>query len=325
VLTNAAITKVVNIDDGYPLPQDGGIWQWVGGWRVDKHVVVVNGDPAAVVSPKHRVDSDDEGWSYAEEYTHFATNPTELCWDHPNVKGTSVLRPYRRRKWTRKRALLSYPYASEPSKHFLRLMAENERNAIIASKLGDQLVDTKTKLTQAEENYITTKETLSSERDSLKQELTAREDEIHRMLQAGFAPDSGAGSAQPTQMNRLDQISKEGMTKVKGLVTTVVSTGSTAISSAAQSLRKPPDDRTVTTEEDSSSDNSEGQQRFDWRKLGRGAFLDHIKKTQQTASLVRQGISRRTNRESPRASEEEVALSSSSTEEQASVKSPNSL
>eukprot|EP00429_Kryptoperidinium_foliaceum_P040692 CAMPEP_0176180144 /NCGR_PEP_ID=MMETSP0120_2-20121206/92309_1 /TAXON_ID=160619 /ORGANISM="Kryptoperidinium foliaceum, Strain CCMP 1326" /LENGTH=470 /DNA_ID=CAMNT_0017518351 /DNA_START=148 /DNA_END=1557 /DNA_ORIENTATION=+ len=37
VLTNIQVTQILNIDKGYPLPQDGGDWKWIGGWRIDKH------------------------------------------------------------------------------------------------------------------------------------------------------------------------------------------------------------------------------------------------------------------------------------------------
>ena len=95
-----------------------------------------------------RVDCDDEGWSYAMEPTHFLLNPEETVFDNPG--SNAVIRPVRRRKWTRQRALVEYPHASESTKCFLRLMSQNLFATMMANKVSEQLVQTKCALTEAE-------------------------------------------------------------------------------------------------------------------------------------------------------------------------------
>lgn len=314
VLTDSEITKVINIDDGFPLPENGGLWQWVGGWRVDKRVSV--GSAVVMASPKHKIDCDDDGWSYSESHTNFVINPTELCWDNPKFQGRTVLRPWRRRKWTRQRALLSYPYASERSKHYLRLLAENERNTIITFKLSDQLVDTKTKLTETEEEFLTTKDKLSRELESLRGQLQIREGEMYRMIEVGLAElasrSDDKGLKLSNQSTLVDQLGKEGVEKVMNLLSTVVSTSTTAISSAAhtatQSLRKPDEkpeggeDGNPQTEEIGDTDTkqtaAESKQSFDWKMIasGGGALIEKIKAS-PAGTAVLQGIARHTGKE----------------------------
>jgi hypothetical protein len=175
VLSNAALTQVLNIETGFPLPKDGATWQWIGGWRVDKRVKVGDHsdadhsqagvptqDSSAIGSTtRHKVDCDDDGWSYAREAQHFILNPTELAWDHPGSStenGSLPERRIRRRKWTRQRLLVDYPYASERTQNYLKLLAENARLSVTSSKISDQLVETKMTLTETEEELMRIKE-----------------------------------------------------------------------------------------------------------------------------------------------------------------------
>lgn len=180
VLTNQAITKLYDLKKGYPLPENGGTWQWVGGWRVQKRINLSH-DFSDHESSRNinqpRVDCDDEGWSYAVEATHFLLNPTETCWDHPGKvdnKPGHVLRPVRRRKWTRQRALVDYPYASESTRHFLALMAQFKSATLAANKISEQLVETKVSLTEAEASVMHCKDELTGRVRSLKQMLESK-------------------------------------------------------------------------------------------------------------------------------------------------------
>jgi hypothetical protein len=153
VLTNQSMTKLYNLQKGYPLPDNGGTWQWVGGWRVEKRISL-NQDISASDQTNGRrvVDCDEEGWSYAMEASHFVLgDPSEFCWDHPGTgEDGNVIRPVRRRKWTRQRALVEYPHASEQTKCFLRLMAQHTYATLGANKVSEQLIDTKVALTTFE-------------------------------------------------------------------------------------------------------------------------------------------------------------------------------
>ena len=245
VLTDDACTKIINLDKGFPLPENGGYWAWIGGWRVDKHIVVTNNTS----TPKSKVDCDNNGWSYAENQRDFIDNPAELCWDSCRIDGKFCSRPWRRRKWTRQRALISYPQASERSTHYLRLLAENERNAVVAAKLSDQLVTTKTRLTETEERLFTVTDSMQHEIDSLKAKLEVREKELFRLIEVGLvntkssSPPSAAATAAALEAKEslMDKLGKEGVDKVKFFVSSVED----VISNATQSLRKP-DEKTPT-------------------------------------------------------------------------------
>lgn len=175
VLTDDDITKVIKIDDGYPLPVDGATWQWIGGWKVNTRVLAKN--PSQM---RKKIDCDEDGWSYTENPMHFVTSPTEFCWDHP---GNELhCRIFRRREWTRRRALVDYPYASERTKHYLALLAENSCLSMSSSKLSDQLVETKMQLTKSEESHIETQEKTLF----LTEKLMSRENELSRAMELSF-------------------------------------------------------------------------------------------------------------------------------------------
>ena len=133
VLTNLEGTTIFNIDKGYPLPEDGSIWTWVGPWKVEKNN-----------------DTDEKGWAYS--------NGIEIMSDlsyHGELrlpeKGTANITK-RRRKWIRLRTLIDYPHASNMTREYLKLIAEKSRLDVNVGKLSRQLVDTKMSLTTLEED-----------------------------------------------------------------------------------------------------------------------------------------------------------------------------
>jgi hypothetical protein len=212
VLSNAALTQVLNIETGFPLPKDGATWQWIGGWRVDKRVKV--GDPseadhsqahagvvtqdvsAAGANMRHKVDCDDDGWSYAREAQHFILNPTELAWDHSGSStenGSLPERRIRRRKWTRQRLLVDYPFASERTQNYLKLVAENARLSVTSSKISDQLVETKMILTETEEELMQIKEEKAQQAQQIEGLKTDLDIKDALLRELGF-PVEGNGS-----------------------------------------------------------------------------------------------------------------------------------
>jgi len=179
VLTNDSMNKILNLDKGYSLPQNGGTWEWVSGWLVDKHAME---ESSQRTSKRSKIDCDADGWSYAEEPHHFITSPAELCWDEPvAVRNNNVKRPYRRRRWTRQRALRSYPHASQTTMQYLRLLSENSRLSVTNTKLSDQLVETKTKLTEVEATLVSANESATKERTDL-QHAKKKIDEVEAAL-----------------------------------------------------------------------------------------------------------------------------------------------
>ena len=172
VLTDDDITQLIKIDDGYPLPVDGASWQWIGGWRVNTRILIKN--PSLT---RKRIDCDEDGWSYTNNPMNFVTSPTELCWDHPDNE--LICRIFRRREWTRRRALVDYPFASERTQHYLALLAENSRLSMSTSKLSDQLVETKMQLTRSEDSHMQTQEKALF----LTEKLMSRENELSRVME----------------------------------------------------------------------------------------------------------------------------------------------
>ena len=152
VLTDMQVTQILNVDKGYPLPQDGGDWVWVGGWRIEKHP-----------------DADGEGWSYSNDLN--LTLDSSYYGDfRPPQRGTPNL-VKRRRKWTRTRVLVDYPQASAMTKEYLKLVAEKASLDVSATKLSSQLVETKMKLTKLEADHLTIQEETNRRIASLEREL----------------------------------------------------------------------------------------------------------------------------------------------------------
>ena len=271
VLTNEGATKIFKLDRGYGLPQDGGTWEWVSGWRVDKHVSKDESSRA----PERQIDCDEDGWSYAEAVEHFVTSPTELCWDGADISNDVAKRPYRRRRWTRQRALQSYPHASKSTLQFLRLLSENARLSVTVTKLSDQLVGTKNRLTEAEIVIVSTKEEYARETDTLKRDLQVRDETILRM--GGERGESGDTTPKSRGGDlRLDQHIGMVRNAAGGFASSLVSSASNA---ATNAFRKTPvQDRTGSptvgdenSKHVSSSLNSLPSENasFDWRRLGR--------------------------------------------------------
>lgn len=279
VLTDAAVTKIIKVDRGYGLPQNGGTWEWVSGWRVDRHVGGLDES-----SPKSRVDCDADGWSYAEAPEHFVSSPTELCWESANVSDGVAQRPFRRRRWTRQRALRSYPYASNATLQFLRILAENARLTVTVTKLTDQLVETKNKLTEVEDVLLSTNEKHSMELESLKRDLKLRDETISRMPRERSESGEISTPSKPRAGDlRLDQHIGMVRNVAGGFANSLVSSASNAASSA---FRKTPlqDHKPLLQDQIviSPTDGGDDQQKktllstspptentsFDWRRLG---------------------------------------------------------
>ena len=321
VLTNESMSHLWSIEDGYPLPDDGGTWEWIGGWTIEKRVAAPS---SSVPSLKQRVDCDEQGWSYAQEAQYFQVNPTEWVWDNPGTEpgDKGILRKVRRRKWTRRRVLIDYPYASEQSKEYLKLLAENARLTVTSNKISDQLVETKTALTDQEELLLRAQATAATETKALQDELLLK-DELLR--EAGIDTVQGAQQQQAQQQrhrsgstgnNPLQEFmaKHEQMKGIGSKISQWVKSGrmgdgpnpqsnspnptnnnnnnNTAEPSGAGSTTTTSEDRTDETvsspdrESSSNKNNKDTTSRrsqspkpggFDWKKVGRGTFLDKLK------------------------------------------------
>jgi len=173
VLTDLDGSTIYNIDKGYPLPNDGGDWEWVGPWKVEKNN-----------------DTDEEGWSYSNDteiMSHLSTYHGDFR--VPEIGTANITK--RRRKWTRARTLTNYPYASNMTREYLKLIADKSRLDASVEKLSSQLVDTKMCLTTLEAE----KEQTDSKIKKLEQDLQ------HKNEALGLTEDETV--SEPTDNNLL--------------------------------------------------------------------------------------------------------------------------
>ena len=299
VLTDVNIQHVLRIETGYPLPADGGRWEWVGGWRIEKRVKQKT-TTTTTATEKQTVDCDDEGWSYAVSVQDLVDLPTELAWDNP---GPSHERKIRRRAWSRQRVLVDYPYASERTKQYLKLLAENARLTITVTKISDQLVETKTKLTETEQSLMELQSTKATELAKLTRAFQADED-----LDKDAAKAGGGGSLGSASSSQHGKRIKDFLQKNEGQVKEIGS----KISQWVASSRKTSEDfneggssgledtlhddtaagrlqKTELTSSASVGSSSAGSlpggggggdsgsnTAFSWRKVGRGALIEKL-------------------------------------------------
>jgi hypothetical protein len=297
VLSNAALTQVLNIETGFPLPKDGATWQWIGGWRVDKrvkvgdhaeedrsqaHASVTTRDISATgTTMRQKVDCDDDGWSYAREAQHFILNPTELAWDHPGSSAENSLLPerrIRRRKWTRQRLLVDYPYASERTQNYLKLLTENARLSVTSSKISDQLVETKMTLTETEQELMRIKEEAAQhvqQIEGLKTDLDLKD----ALLRELGLPMEGNGSHGDGDGPLHEHVKEIGSKISQWVGSSVRKTGEDANSHT--SIEGP------ASQLDKGSKSAEAA-RFGWgKKFGGGALLEKMKQSQTNTNTVR--------------------------------------
>jgi hypothetical protein len=258
VLTDGSLTLMYKIDDGYPLPQDGGSWEWVGGWRVDKRI-----NPS--VSQETYI-CDDHGWSYAFEAHAFITaagNESDSiapARDHATMS-TGPKRNVRRRKWFRRRVLLDYHMASERTQQYLKVVAENARLSVTAAKINEQLMQTKMALTETEEKLLQAKATFEKQEDILRAVGVNADDVVVINEKTGDA----SSKVQ-------DFLSKNEQVKELG----------SKITQWYKSARKTSEDLTsVDSGEEDAMSATKGieestPQKFPWKKLGRGGLIEKL-------------------------------------------------
>ena len=181
VLTNLEVTQILNIDKGYPLPDDGADWTWIGGWRIELDS-----------------DTDEKGWSYSNDpqITSESSYYSDL---RMPKKGTRNL-VRRRRKWCRLRVMIDYAQASSMTKEYLKLLAEKAELDINVEKLSSQLVDTKMSLTNLQAEHLELEEQLSRQGAELEKERQEK-NKILDLLDAGI--DKNGNSEKKDQVKEL--------------------------------------------------------------------------------------------------------------------------
>jgi hypothetical protein len=273
IFTNERLTTMYNLDNGYPLPKnDGCVWEWVGGWRINSRSAV---DSTKEDTNLTKVDSGQDGWSYAVEPGAFIRGVPDMIWDNsgaandqsaPSLPGQSKaassvpVRTFRRRRWMRQRALVDYLHASESSRQFLRLLAENAKLSVGAGKICDQLIETKLALTEAEEKLSVLSDTLQRKEERLK--VAGIVDDM---------PDSRLSTSVEQKLNveGSNNLSPPDVEVKSAEVPTSVQKQPSCLDGTERSLP-------AEIESHIQPDSQSGE-KFDWKKIGRGAILNKLK------------------------------------------------
>ena len=189
VLTNLDVTQLLNIDKGYPLPDDGGDWMWISNWQVEK-----------------TNDTDAEGWSYSNDYQIMASSTYYNEFIPPTKGQPAIVR--RRRKWMRRRMLFNYPYASTMTQEYLKLLSQKAILDVTLDKLSSQLVDTKMGLTTNEAERFAFEERTNARIRQLEHEINEKNC-ILGLAATGNKNDSRAASTTTPNSKKPDQIAAE--------------------------------------------------------------------------------------------------------------------
>jgi cell division protein FtsB len=263
VLTDERVSRFLNITSGYPLPQDGGVWEWIGAWRLEKR------SPSSALP----LNCDKDGWSYGNDTQDFLVKDRRSTNAISDTPGDNNYRKLRRRKWCRQRILVDYLHVSEQTRQYLKLLAENARLQTTSSKICNQLVETKVVLTETEDTLMQTKTDLQKEVNTLKQKIT-EQDDILKSLKGGSNDDTWDSQVNGVVKN--DQANELG-SKLTQWVT----------SSVRKKPLKPKSDLKDVSHKDTLDDTigqsvglDESPRSFDWKKLGRGPFRNKVKELQ---------------------------------------------
>ena len=137
ILTDAACCRILDLADGYSLPQNA-TWEWVSNWAISDN----EGSSAASFGS-----DDDEGWRYSR-YLKALLPAGGNAGAHNDAQTTSR---FRKRTWQRQRVLISYPGISPGTKQMLKMNSHNAKLTIAVSKLHDQVHNMQNKLIQKDE------------------------------------------------------------------------------------------------------------------------------------------------------------------------------
>jgi hypothetical protein len=228
VLTNCDISQILNIDKGYPLPQDGGDWQWIGGWRIEK-----------------TGDTDDKGWSYSNS-PDITIDPSSYFSDlrMPQPGARNIIK--RRRRWTRSRVMVDYPSASAMTKEYLKLVAQKASSDVSLEKLSNQLVDTKMNLTSLEAEHLSLQDEVARQLSILETDI-AEKNKIIAQFQSGVEETSSSSAGSAAAAIGSESKSKELRSVVTQWVSSTVSKKQTDTTSTPVKANNISDSRTLNS------------------------------------------------------------------------------
>jgi hypothetical protein len=169
--------------------------------------------------------------------------------------------------------LQDYPFASERTKEYLKLLAENARLNVTVNKISEQLIETKSALTETEGELLRIKAELHVQ--ASMRSIGGSEDHGNSRL----IRDSGNSEAKVNPLQELFSKSEQ-----------VQELGS-KFSQWVHSARKMSDDSTraenTPVPVNNDDKKSEDSNMFDWKKIGRTALLERIKQSQTTTIAER--------------------------------------
>lgn len=219
---------------------------------------------------------DKDGWQYARDAQDFLEeSTTSLKVSSNNNNDDEKKLVVRRRKWVRRRILQDYPYASEKTKEYLKMMAENARLSVTVNKISDQLVETKLALTETEEELARTKADLAN-KDALLHAMGIKDEQVAIVHTGGDSMPEAKTKTFQEFLSKSEQVQEFGskisqwvhsarkMSDDSGQAEKDAASATAAISEGANGDKKKPEESTI----------------FDWKKIGRGGLMERIKASQ---------------------------------------------
>lgn len=165
VLTNHTCSHVLDLTNGYPLPEKG-TWEWISSWCLADS----SGQPSLGI--------DNEGWTYSDQLEALLPNDDGCRPTHDKPQPTSR---FRKRIWKRSRVLISYPGISQRSRQMLKKNAHSSKLTIALSKLHDQVHDMQNTLIQKEEMFEKEKAELKAKISTVGEDAENKQRRIDKL------------------------------------------------------------------------------------------------------------------------------------------------
>lgn len=166
VMTDLSVSRVYHTpNDDYPLPRSSanmGTWEWIGTWEPEVRQPRVGDD-----------ERQENGWVYGSTIQQVTSQFKEIDGDRLRdataMNGNPIPRRLLRcRRWARRRVLVEYPHMCDSTGAYLRQLADRSQLAARCRVLTEQLRESQTDLTQAEEDLVMTRAQLMEARRLLQ-------------------------------------------------------------------------------------------------------------------------------------------------------------
>jgi len=171
-----------SVNGVFPLP-NAGTWEWIMAWTP---ALPLHHQHSSSSSSSPQIITDNDGWSYGALPTHLLSknNNTASSDNDKHCQNTftnTTSRKFRRRRWIRKRILLSYPSISENTKQYLSLLAQNERLNTNISKLVHSLQKSKMQIATLQDTLSHQSAEYDAQKIAWENELVEKDNYIASM------------------------------------------------------------------------------------------------------------------------------------------------